>query len=170
MVERTREFYVEALEESESPEVREFARYLGEKSQDGSRPCWGGAAAHALKTFESGRTRIALWKELLRTQEENALLLFIKLYVDNLEVMEAVLSDAGKLPITVQRALVSIDEIGNKLDQHLPKFSQKARDFRSASAEDKRRERASFDTRTSGLLFVKMLSPKALKEDEPERQ
>jgi len=167
MLDILRKFYVEEIEKSQAREVRDFAQFLRERDKNGMSPCWGGAAAKAVRKFKSLRARTRLWEELLRIYEENALLLFIKLNLDREDVMKVVLSDAENLPIVVQRVLVAINEIDGMVVDNLLSFSQEVQDLYHANKEVKGRERERFETRAERLLAVKSCLPRAQAEDEP---
>ena len=136
-----------------------FADFIRTGDPDGPVPCWGAIAERFQQEFTSSDDRTAIWNLLVEEGDRRALLLFMSVSRDRPEVMAQVLDDAHRLPVALQRALVSFDELTQSVADHLEHLDPAARQLFEAGAGARDRERELFEARLGQLLAFRYYVP-----------
>lgn len=150
---------------------RVFARSLDEP-EGGTGPlvCWGELARRFESAFTSDDQRVEALSVLASERDLRALLLFANAARGRPAVMNALLARAGELPITIQRALVTM------VDPSL--LTASVRDLLAASAQQLlddgdsaiAREREIVDARVAELLSFGVIAPDSIDPREVDRE
>lgn len=153
----------DALLRTTAPVLHRFASALFER--DGDRiPCWGNLADHVLARLDRDEDRIALWRALVEVGDRRPLLVFLDLHRDSPAVLRAALEDIAGLPTTVQRALVSMEEVEPLLDVALPLLGPGALEL-VADAEARAKDRALYQSHMDALRAHRAAAPCRLSFD-----
>lgn len=145
------------------PALHAFAQAIFEREGD-RIACWGNLADHVLAHFDRDDDRIALWRALVEVGDRRPLLVFLDLQRDRPEVLRAALEDADLLPLTVQRALISMPEVEPHLELALPKLGTGALEL-VADAEARARDRALYESHMAALRAHRAAAPCPLSFD-----
>lgn len=158
-MERPREELARRFEKLGSPEIKAYARFI-ERGEEGQPiPCWGAIADRFVEQLDSDEDRLAVWSVLVGAGDRRPLLLFIGHNLDRPAVMARVVEDAHLLPVSLQRALASMTELDELIDEQLETIAPAARQLREASPERRARERELFQERLSRLRAFRFFVP-----------
>ena len=141
------------------PQAAPFADFIRKGDPGGPIPCWGAIADRFDETFQADDERKALWNVLVEAEDRRPLLLFLHKNRGRPEVMARVLEDAHRLPVSLQRMLVSLDEVQSLVPKHLDRLHQAARQLYEAGPEARKREREQMEVRVSTLLAFRYFVP-----------
>lgn len=158
-MERPRNELSRRFEKLSSPEIKAYAAFI-ERGEEGQPiPCWGAIADRFVEQLDKDEDRIAIWSVLVAAGDRRPLLLFIGHNLDRPEVMARVVKDAHLLPVALQRALASMDELGDLIDEQIETIAPAARELREADPERRQRERELFDERLAKLRAFRFFVP-----------
>lgn len=170
-MERPRDELSRRFEKMSSPKIKAYAAFIAHGEQGQPIPCWGGIADHFVEHFDSDEDRIAIWSVIVNAGDRRPLLLFIGHNLDRPAVMAQVVKDAHLLPVSLQRALASLDELGDLIDKQLETIAPAAQQLREADPEVRKREREMFDERLARLRAFRFFVPDDVDPaDEAARQ
>jgi hypothetical protein len=134
-------------------------------AREGDRvACWGNLADYVLAHIERDDDRIALWGALVEVGDRRSLLVFLDLNRDRPKVIRAALEDVSRLPVTIQRALVSMAEAEPHLKVALPHLGPAALEL-VADAEACGRDRTLYEAHMSALRAQRAAAPCRLSLD-----
>ena len=134
------------------PQAAGYADFIRSGEAAGPLPCWGAVAERFDHDFSADEDRKALLGPLVEAGDLRALILFLHANRDRAEVMEHVLADASRLPRVLQRALVSMEELADRVPEHFDGLHPAARQLWAAGPEALARERELFEARVAELL------------------
>ena len=141
------------------PQAKTYVDFIRQGDEGGPLPCWGAIAARFDQLFKSDEHRQALWSVLVEEGDRRPLLLFMHLSRGQPAVMSKVAEDAGQLPVSLQRALVSMEEVEALIPDHLASLHPSARQLWEAGTEVRAREREIFESKVSELLSFQYYVP-----------
>lgn len=149
----------ERLEKLKLARAKTFAGFLRKDEELGLTPCWGAIAKRFEREFTNTSDRVAIWRTLVGVGERGALLLFVKYSLSSPEVLAKIVEDAPKLPESVQRVLVCLDEARDLIEAQLSRLSPAAQQLWSADADTKNRERMHFESLTAKMVSIDYVVP-----------
>jgi len=156
---RPREELARRFEKMSSPRIKAYAAFI-ERGEEGKPiPCWGAIADRFVEQLDKDEDRIAVWSVLVGAGDRRPLLLFIGHNLDRPAVMARVVEDAHLLPVSLQRALASMTELDELIDEQIETISPAARQIREANPERRNRERELFQERLSKLRAFRFFVP-----------
>ena len=168
---RPRDELARRFEKMGSSKIKAYAAFIEHGDQGQPIPCWGGIADRFVEQFDSDEDRIAIWSVLIDAGDRRPLLLFLGHNLDRPAVMAQVIKDAHLLPVPLQRALASLDELGDLIDAQLDSIAPAARQLREARPEVRKREREIFEERLARLRAFRFFVPDDVDPaDEAARQ
>lgn len=150
---------------------RAFARAIDESEPETGRlVCWGELARRFESAFTSDEQRIEALSVLVGERDLRALLLFANVARSRPAVLDVLLARAGELPITIQRALVTM------VDPSV--FTEDIRDSLATSAQQLlddgdsaiAREREIVDSRIAELLSFGLIAPDSIDPREVDQE
>jgi hypothetical protein len=153
----------DALLRTTAPALHRFASALFEREAD-RIPCWGNLADHALALLDRDEDRIALWRVLVEVGDRRPLLVFLDLHRDRPAVLRAALEDVAALPTTVERALVSMEEVEPLVELALPHLGPSALEL-VADEEARAKDRALYQSHMHALRAHRAAAPCPLSFD-----
>ena len=145
------------------PAPQAFAEAIFEREGD-RIACWGNLADYVLAHLDRDDDRIALWRALVDVGDCRPLLVFLDLNRDRPAVLRAALEDVARLPLTVQRALVSMPEAESHLEVALPHLSAGALEL-VTDADARARDRALYESHMASLRAHRAAAPCSLSLD-----
>ena len=170
-MERPRDELSRRFKKLSSPKIKDYAAFIEHGDQGQPIPCWGGIADRFVEHFDSDEDRLAIWSVLVNAGDRRPLLLFIGHNLERQVVMNRVVEDAHLLPVPLQKALASLDELGDLVDAQLEAIAPAARQLREAGPEVRKREREMFEERLARLRAFRFFVPDDVDPaDEAARQ
>jgi hypothetical protein len=155
-----RQSFVEVLQQANGEATRAFARCILEP-RGNRRACWGTLAEEAAHLFARTEDALELWRALMLVGDARALLVFLDLFRERIEVLREVVESLPLLPATVQCAVVSMPEVEALLSPALD-LHPAARELLAASPSTRRKEHALHTARMRALRALRagsLLSP-----------
>jgi len=140
MRKRPREWFTNRFRKITISKAKKFVDFMKD-GEDGRLPCWGSAIEYIDEEFKTDRQRIAIWPAFVESDDWRAQLLFINICRTRPAVIEEILKDVDKLPIHIQRAIVSMDELKEQIEPQLSNFHPAASQLAEAEPEVLERER-----------------------------
>ncbi len=158
-MERPRDELARRFEKLSSSKIKAYASFIERGDEGQPIPCWGAIADRFVEQFDSDEDRVAIWRELVIAGDRRPLLLFIGHNLDRPAVMAQVVKDAHLLPVALQRAMASMDELGELIDAQLETIAPAARELRKAEPDRRKRERELFEERLARLRAFRFFVP-----------
>ena len=121
-----REIFAERIKKLDLPQARDYAAFLKKGDAGGPMPCWGAIFERFNRDFRKDAHRKALLDVALEVGDRRALVLFVHYNLDRQAVMRAILDQADNLPEFLQRALASLEEIADLVEQHVDRLAPAA--------------------------------------------
>ncbi len=147
------------IEALELPQAKGYADFIRTGDPGSPVPCWGAIADRFQQDFKKTDDRKALLNVLLEEGDRRPLLLYMHVNRDRPEVMATVLTEAHRLPLALQRALVSFEEVAGQVPAHLEKLDPAARQLFEAGPEALGREREQVAARIAQLTTFRFFVP-----------
>ena len=154
-----RETLSKTIEALRLPQAKSFATFIRTGDPGGPVPCWGAIAERFDREFTRDADRKVVWSALLDSGDRRPLLLFLSVNRGRPGVMSQVLADAPRLPVSLQRCLVALDEVADQVPARLDSLAPAARQLWEAGAEARRRERELFAERVARLSAFRFFIP-----------
>ncbi len=140
--------------------VRAFARAIEEPAPESGRlVCWGELARRFDVAFTTDEERIESLSVFLNERDLRALLLFAHAARERPTVLETMLARASELPITIQRALVTMVDSATLSPTVLDGLSASARQLIDEGDAAIDREREIVEARIAELLSFGIVAP-----------
>jgi hypothetical protein len=155
-----RQSFVDVLLLADCEPAQSFARCILEPQGD-RRACWGNLAEEAARLFARTEDALVFWRALVLVGDARALLVFLDLFRERVEVLIEVVESLSSLPPTVQCAVVSMPETEALLSPALD-LHPAAIELLAASPSMRRKEHALHTARMRALRALRagsLLSP-----------
>lgn len=139
---------------------RTFSRFIADpEPSTGRLPCWGELARRFDSSFTTDEARVEALAVLLDERDLRGLLLFAHASRRRVKVLDALFARASELPVTIQRALLTMVDTSAlppaMLDALSPSAQQLLREGETALA----REREIVEARVAELLSFGIVAP-----------
>ncbi|MCP4678760.1 MAG: hypothetical protein GY854_25390 [Deltaproteobacteria bacterium] len=133
------------------------------QGSDGHFACWGGVAEYCDKNFDDDE-RIKMWDAFVASKDWRAQLLFIHFSRNRPAVMAKVLETVAELPVRIQQALVSLEEVADYVESIQDNLHPAARQLWEQGPEMLKRERQLAKRNVAKLMSVQYVTPNTPEE------
>ncbi len=135
-----------------------FAAFI-QLGDGGPIPCWGAIAEQFDAEFTEDDERMVVLSALIEEGDRRALLLFLHLARPRPAILARMARRARKLPLSVQRALISLPEAEDAVQRSLKRFAPSVQAFYRGDAQAVVREHERFEDRIRELLAFRYFVP-----------
>ena len=154
-----------------SPRAKALASYLKDRGDAGELPCWGAIHEHLGELLEQDEDWLEVWEAVAEVGNRHALLVFLHAARTRPAVMREVLRGAGRLPMQLQLALVTFEEVAPLVPEHLEQLDPTVQQLWKLGPKALGSERRLVKARLSRLLVSRYFVPmRRDPADEPALQ